>query len=66
MRSVPAELADLIPLSAHEGVACVVYELELRFPKREYIYDEPGPSIQTWLNALAIWTAREIVHGAER
>lgn len=61
-RQVPEELADLIPLDAHEGVASVVDELVARFPAtgiRKALRVEPDA--ETWMMALSIWTARTVV-----
>lgn len=62
MRTIPAELADLIPLDAHSGVASVVDELVARFPAtglRKGFDTEPGAGV--WMMALSIWTARTVV-----
>lgn len=59
MRTVPAELADLIPLVAHEGVASIVNELEDRL-------NLSGESYIVWIGALSIWNARHIVEHARQ
>lgn len=54
MRTVPAELAGLIPIDAHDGVAYVVDEFMT-------IHKFNDKAMQTWLWALSVWNARQIV-----
>lgn len=54
MRTVPAELADLIPLDAHDEVAYVMQTLEARFPYARV-------DISFWMWAITLWTAQSLV-----